>query len=223
MQRIITALSACAALTAAGTAAAGVSSFTGFTVERTITTDGNTQYKVFGNWNAPNLVFLNLFNFNTNSGSMNARHQDAAEDALGNPSASWSASFNLLGANARENDSWVTASGSGTSAGNDTALDPSFDPSNASFIPANAGWYDNTPGSPNFIAAGGASGYRMLLLQVVRSGNDAGQVSVHTAELAWKVAGTQNPSFGIGTFTLPAPGAMALLLTGGIASRRRRA
>jgi hypothetical protein len=223
MQRLITSLSACAALAVAGTTAASVTSFTGFTVERTITTQGNTRYQVFGNWNAPNLVFLNAFNFNTDSGSMNARHQDSSEDALGNPGASWSASFNLAGSIARDNDSWVTASGSGTSAGNDTALDPSFNPSNTSSIPANAGWYDNTPGSPNFIAAGGASGYRMLLLQVVRSGDDAGQISMHTAELAWKVAGTQTPIFGVGSFMLPAPGAMGLLLTGGIVGRRRRA
>lgn len=219
MHRSMIALSACTALTVAGTSTAGL---TGFTVERTITTQGNTQYKVFANWDEANLVFLNVFNFNTTSGSMNAQHRDAAEDALGSPSASWSASFNLLGAVARDNDSWVTASGSGTSAGNDTALDPSFDPSNASFIPANAGWYDNTPGQANVIGPGGTNGgYRMLIMQVVRAGNDAGQVSVHSAELAWKVAGTQQPIFGIGTFTLPAPGAMALLLAGGIARRCR--
>ncbi|MDI9411525.1 MAG: hypothetical protein QM519_08325, partial [Bacteroidia bacterium] len=79
-----------------------------------ITTAGNTQYKVYANFNAANLVFLGAFNWQILGGPLNARHQDAAEDADGNPSQSWSASANLLGSVARDNDSWVSASGSGT-------------------------------------------------------------------------------------------------------------
>ncbi|MDI9410704.1 MAG: hypothetical protein QM519_04125, partial [Bacteroidia bacterium] len=101
---------------AAAVASVASASFTGYTVDRVVTAAGNIQYKVYGNWSTNNLVFLNAFNFTTQAGSMNARHQDAAEDLAGNPSQSWSASVNLLGAAARDNDSWVSASGSGTSA-----------------------------------------------------------------------------------------------------------
>ncbi len=78
--------------------------WTGFSVERTITAAGNTQYKVYGNWNASNIVMLNALDFGKNIasqpaqfGTMNARHQDAGEDADGNPPGSWSANVNLLG------------------------------------------------------------------------------------------------------------------------------
>jgi hypothetical protein len=198
--------------------------FTGYTADRVITAAGNTQYRVYANFNAANLVFLNAFNFTTTGGSLNARHQDAAEDLDGNPSQSWSASVNLLGTAARDNDSWVSASGSGTSAGADASLDPGFNPSNTGEIPNGAGWFDATPGTVNLIGAGGASGYRMLIMQVVRTGNDANYFSTHSLQLAYKVNGTSTALFGNGSFTIgvPAPGAMALLGLAGLAGRRRR-
>jgi MYXO-CTERM domain-containing protein len=213
-----------ASLAAAGASVASAG-FTGYTVDRVVTAAGNIQYKVYGNWDTANLVFLNAFNFATQSGSMNARHQDAAEDLDGNPSQSWSASVNLLGTAARDNDSWVTASGSGTSAGNDASLDPGFNPSNGNSIPNGAGWFDATPGTANVIAAGGASGYRMLLMQIVRNGNDADLFATFYVKNSFKLAGTTTALFGEGTFTIgsvPAPGALALLGLAGMAGRRRR-
>jgi hypothetical protein len=198
--------------------------FTGYTVDRVITAAGNSQYKVYANFNAANLVFLNAFNWQNTGGALNARHQDAAEDLDGNPSQSWSASVNLLGSAARDNDSWVSASGSGTSAGADASLDPGFNPSNGNSIPNGAGWFDSTPGVPNLIAAGGASGYRMLLMQIVRNGNDADLEATFYLKNAFKVNGTTTALFGEGTFTIgvPAPGALALLGLAGMAGRRRR-
>jgi hypothetical protein len=199
--------------------------FTGYTADRVITAAGNTQYKVYANFNAANLVFLNAFNFTTTGGSLNARHQDAAEDLDGNPSQSWSASVNLLGSAARDNDSWVTASGSGTSAGNDAALDPGFNPSNTGEIPNGAGWFDATPGTVNLIGAGGASGYRMLIMQVVRTGDDYGCDDLTLSlQIAYKVNGTSTALFGNGTFSIwcPTPGALAGLLALGFTTRRRR-
>jgi hypothetical protein len=209
---------------AAAVASVASASFTGYTVDRVVTAAGNIQYKVYGNWSSNNLVFLNAFNFATQAGSMNARHQDAAEDLDGNPSQSWSASVNLLGSAARDNDSWVSASGSGTSAGADASLDPGFNPSNGNSIPNGAGWFDSTPGVPNLIAAGGASGYRMLLMQIVRNGNDADLEATFYLKNAFKVNGTTTALFGEGTFTIgvPAPGALALLGLAGMAGRRRR-
>jgi len=212
-------------------ASSASAAFTGYSVDRTITAEGNTQYKIYGNWDQSNAVMLNAFNFTQFSGSLNARHQDAGEDADGNPLASWSANVNLLGTAARNNDSWVTVSGSGTSGGNDTALDPSFNypagSTDRSFIPVNAGWYDATPGAPNLVLAGGAQGgYRILLMQIVRSGSGDDPIATFGMTMGWKLANTTTALFaGTGqviTIGVPAPGALALLGLAGLAARRRR-
>ena len=201
--------------------------FTGWSVERSTTTEGNIAYKVYANVDAGNFVALNVYNFQTVSGApMNARHQDAAETAAGDPSQSWSANFNLSGTAARNNDSWVTISGSGTSGGNDTSLDPSFTPSDASFIPYNAGWFDATPGSANTIQAGGTQGgYRVMVLQIVRNGGEQDLLSTFSCVLGYKVSSTTTALAGSGSFTigLPTPGALALLGLAGLTGRRRRA
>ena len=202
--------------------------FTGWTVERSTTLEGNIQYQVFANVDASNFVALNVYNFETVSGApMNARHQDAAENAAGDPSRSWSANFNLLGSAARNNDSWVTMSGSGTSALNDATLDPGFVPSDESFIPYHAGWFDSTSGAPNSIAAGGtAGGYRMMVLQIVRAGGVEDSLSTFSMVFGYKVSNTTTALAGNGSFTIgvvPAPGALALLGLAGLTGRRRRA
>ncbi len=201
--------------------------FTGWSVERSTTTEGNIAYKVYANVDAGNFVALNVYNFQTVSGApMNARHQDASETPGGDPSQSWSANYNLSGSTARNNDSWVTISGSGTSGGNDTALDPSFTPSDASYIPYNAGWFDSTPGSANNILAGGTQGgYRMLVMQIVRAGGVEDLESTFSCVLGYKVSSTTTALNGSGSFTIgvPAPGALALLGLAGLTGRRRRA
>ena len=199
--------------------------FTGFTVVRSITAGGNTQYKISGNWStASSFTIVNAFDFNVApgfSGTMDARHQDAAEDAEGNPSQSWSANFNLLGTTARNEDSWVTMTGLGTSAGNDTSLDPGFVPSNASFIPVAGGWFDATPGVANL------TGASLMLLQIVRQGDDSTNgmgMCISTLKVGFKVSGSTTAIIGAGSFTIgaPAPGALALLGLAGAFGRRRR-
>ena len=213
----------------ASTASAQNPGFTGFSVVRVFTAEGNSVYSIYGNWNASNAIMLNAFDANILpgfSGMMNARHQDSAETPEGEPSSSWSASTNLAGTIARNNDSWVTASGSGTSGGNGTALDPSFTPDNASFIPFNAGWYDASPGTANNIQVGGdQGGYRMLFMQIVRDGGVEDLLSTFTMKVGFKVANTTTALFGNGNFTigLPTPGALALLGLAGLTGRRRRA
>jgi MYXO-CTERM domain-containing protein len=206
--------------------------FTGFTSERLVTAAGNTQYSVYANFDSVGLpsgkswVFLNAYNYQGVSGSMNARHQDAAEDVDGNPTSSWSASANLLGATARDNDSWVTASGSGTSAGADASLDPSFNNTVFDRITGSgggAGWFDATPGTQNLVAAGGASGFRIKLIQFVRAGND-NSTGLYTGSMfiTYKVQDNAAPMTGSGSFTIPAPGAIALAGLAGLTGRRRR-
>ena len=91
-------LATVAASTLASAASAG---FTGYSVQRTLTAGGNSQYQVFANWDQSGLVFLNAFNFATQSGTMNARHQDAAEDADGATAGSVSDSTRVDGAGIR--------------------------------------------------------------------------------------------------------------------------
>jgi hypothetical protein len=214
-----------ASVVASTLAASASASFTGFESVRSITAAGNTQYKLYANFSAGNYVFLNAFSWANTGAALNARHQDAAEDLDGNPSQSWSASVNLLGTAARDNDSWVSASGSGTSAGADASLDPGFNPSNTGEIPAGAGWFDATPGTGNAItAANPAGGFRMLIAQICRTGDDNGYFSTHGLQVSYKVVGTATALFGSGSFTIgvPAPGAMALLGLAGLTGRRRR-
>jgi hypothetical protein len=223
-------VSSVAAVVAASAASAG---FTGYTVDRVVTAAGNTQYSVFANFDSVGLpsgkswVFLNAYNYQGVAGSMNAIHQDAAEDIDGNPTSSWSASANLFGATARDNDSWVTASGSGTSAGADASLDPSFNNTVFDRIVGSgggAGWFDATPGTQNLVAAGGASGFRIKLIQIVRTGNDNFQGDyVGSMFITYKVQDTSAPLTGSGSFNLvPAPGAIALAGLAGLTGRRRR-
>jgi MYXO-CTERM domain-containing protein len=222
-------VSSVAAVVAASAASAG---FTGYTVDRVVTAAGNTQYSVFANFDSVGLpsgkswVFLNAYNYQGVAGSMNAIHQDAAEDIDGNPTSSWSASANLLGATARDNDSWVTASGSGTSAGADASLDPSFNNTVFDRITGSgggAGWFDATPGTQNLVAAGGASGFRIKLIQFVRAGND-NSTGLYTGSMfiTYKVQDNAAPMTGSGSFTIPAPGAIALAGLAGLTGRRRR-
>ena len=212
-----------ATVAASTLASAASASFTGFSVERGTTAGGNTRYSVYANFSASNLVFLNAFSFVNVSGTMNARHQDffVADGEVG----TWQAGSSVSAAD-RGEDSWVTASGLATSSGWGTALDPGFtNGGTVGDVNAGAGWYDATPGTANAVLAGGTQGgYRMLLMQVVRSGDDAGQASSHSMQLSWKVAGTTTAIFGNGSFTIgvPAPGAMALLGLAGLAGRRRR-
>ena len=197
--------------------------FSGYTVEQVNTDAGNTQFRVYANFDASGFVMLNILGFQSVSGAaMNARHQDNATDANENPSQSWNPGFNGTLA-VRNEDSWVTASGSSTSGGNDTTLDPSFTPSNSSYIPNTSGWYDATPGAPNNVLAGGAS-HRMLVLQIVRSGTgaDAYATSTFSMVTGYKVAQTTIAQFGNGSFTIPAPGALALVGLVGAFGRRRR-
>jgi hypothetical protein len=203
--------------------------FTGFTSARVITAAGNTQYSIYANFDSVGLpsgkswVFLNAYNYQGVSGSMNARHQDAAEDADGNPTCSWDPRGNLLGFTARENDSWVTASGSGSgSANGGTCLDATEGV--CSELPNGSSWWNCVPGLQSEVPPGGASGFRIKLIQIVRTGNDNFQGDyVGSMFITYKVQDTSAPLTGSGSFNLvPAPGAIALAGLAGLTGRRRR-
>jgi hypothetical protein len=211
-------VSSVAALVAASAASAG---FTGFTAERFVLTNGNIQYKVYANFDNVNLpagqswVFLNAYSHTAVSGTMNAVHQDTftADGEVG----TWQAGSAVSAAD-RDFDSWVTASGSATSSGWGTALDPGFtNGGTVRDINNGAGWYDATPGTANIVTGG-----RMLMAQIVRTlAND----SLYTARMSitYKVSNTSVPiQPGAFAYTIPAPGAVALAGLAGLTGRRRR-
>ena len=87
----------------------------------------------------------------------------------------------------------------------------------ASDIPTGAGWYDATPGSPNPVGIT----LKCRVLQIARLSTNT---SVFTANMTmvYVAFGATTPLFGYGSFTIPAPGAMALLGLAGAFGRRRR-
>ncbi len=204
------ALLSCAAWVASSPALAG---FTGFSIVRgQANPNGNVVWELRANFNSTGLaagqswVFLNAFNWTTLGGSLNALHSDA--------NSSWNAS--ATEASFANTDSFVTATGT---YGEGTALDPSFSVQSGSSIPHLAGWYDATPGAPNMVAP--TASY--LIAQIVRA--PTAPLFIGSLELTYKVSGTATAIFGDGTFVIPgvpAPGALALLGTCGLVSRRRR-
>jgi hypothetical protein len=215
-------------------------SFKGFSVTRAITAGGNTRYQVFANYSASNIVFLNAFDFGKNQASqpaqygiLNTYHRDnlTADGEVG----TWAAGT-AVSATDRPEDSWVTSTGLATASGWGTSLDPSFGNGMTLEIPINAGWYDGDPSTPNNVPVGsqgnwdgqiGVGGYQILIMQIVREGNDATNgmgKSRFNLTTGFKIASTTTALFGFGSFTIgtPAPGAVALLALAGLAARRRR-
>lgn len=199
------------AATLTGSATAG---FTGFTVVRGQgNPNGNIVWEIRANFNSTGLsagqqwVFLNAYNWTTLGGSLSALHNDGL--------STWDAAY-TNGANS-STDSFVTATGT---YGSGTALDPNFNPSTGSSIPALAGWYDATPGVNNLIDSNSMS---FMVAQIVRS--PTASLYVGSLELTYKATGTAVGIFGNGTFVIPgipAPGALTLVGLSGVVGRRRR-
>jgi hypothetical protein len=219
-----------------------------YSVTRTITAAGNTQYRVYANYSASNITYLNAFDFrkvHTNGpGSLlptqvgenlNAYHSGLGE-------STW-IPFGLATASHVPDDSWVTSTG--THVGSQTALDPSFVetdvdgnpiPAALATPPLFAGWYDATPASANAVGAGSlggwdgqvaAGGWQILLMQIVRQGDDSTNgMEKFTFNLTsgFKYAGTTQARFGFDQVSIgvPGPGALALLGLAGAFGRRRR-
>jgi len=139
-----------------------------------------------------------------------------------NSKGSWGASAADMSSTQSLTDSFVTMQGIGLSWG--TAFDPSFavtfGPTADDIAPPgniNAGWYDATPGTANLVGAT----LKVRLIQIARLTSNT---SVFTANmtLGYAAFGQTTPLFGYGSFTIPAPGAMALLGLAGAFGRRRR-
>lgn len=194
----------------AGIAASASAEFTGFTVANMGNVGGRDVYQVYANFSAPTDILLNALKHNVTAGSMSGvLHNDFG-------GGTWNPTLTIL-PDQLANDSFVTISGIGgpTAA---TNLDPSFGSGFGAAIPANAGWFNANPGT-NIVVG---SSLRIMIMQVALAAGNAGYTA--SLEVGYKEsASATQPLFGSGTYTIPAPGALALLGAAGLMGRRRRA
>ena len=182
-------LAAVGALCVHSVAVALPPAFKGLSVTRVVTTEGNTRYQVFANFDQENTRVVMVESHPPTSSSLSqpefirARHQDAGVDENDNPIGSWSPQFNALGTVARENDSWVTATGSGSSGSSTAFLNWEFPAGSTdrSYIPDGAVWSDQTVTTPTLAQPGTSGGFggqvaeggwQVLVMQIVRTGDD---------------------------------------------------
>lgn len=190
--------------------------FTGFTVENmgnvSVGGSSRTVYQVYANFNASTDILLNVLKHAVTSGTMNALHNDT--DSFFGGAGGWSPTFsnaNLQG------DSFVTASGL-IGASSSTSLDPGFTSPTGPSIANGSGWFNSNPSSPIVVG----SSLRVLIMQVAVAAGSAGYSA--SLEVGYKANPSDTtPLFGSGTYTIPAPGALALLGVAGLMGRRRRA
>lgn len=195
----------------AGIATSANAAFTGFTVQNVGSGGGVgvNVYRVYANFSAPTDILLNVLKHNVTSGSMNALHNDFG-------GGTWNPTLTLL-PDQVANDSFVTVTGL-TGVAASTNLDPSFGTGAGGAIPANAGWFNANPS--NNIVVG--SSLRIMIMQVALVVGNPGYTA--SLEVGYKESpSATQPLFGSGTYTIPAPGALALLGAAGLMGRRRRA
>lgn len=194
----------------AAVASSAHAGFTGFSVENMGNIGGRDVYQVYANFDASTDIILNLLKHNVTAGSMSG----VLHDDFGG--GTWNPTLTLL-PNQVANDSFVTMNGL-TGLGAQTNLDPSFGAGTGSDIPANAGWFNSAPGT-NIVVG---SSLRIMIMQVALTAGNAGYTA--SLEVGYKVsASSTTPVFGSGSYTIPAPGAIALLGVAGLIGRRRRA
>ena len=232
--------------TLAGLAFSGAAhaAFVNYSVVATNVTSGAqalTRYEVFATFNGATDTVLNCFNFQAQGGW--GGHADAAagfwhKDNLdsSNPgqlsqtSGSWAPTMTGSATANRPFDSFLLIGGNPVAA-NTTTADPSWnggganpDGWNTAQIPLynDLGWFNASP--PNLQGRVGTApntATQVKLGQFILSQNDSA-FRTYTLRTAYNTATVSTPVFADGSFSLPAPGAIALLGLAGLAGRRRR-
>ena len=232
--------------TLAGLAVAGSASatFVDYVVTSTNTTNSGqslTVYTLWGRFNGPTDTVLNAFNLGAVGGSSLSGfwHKDNAtyntsvlmqEFGTWNPSQTGSITLNrpfdsflviggqAAGTNTTNADpSWVSG-GTGAGAGDSRSWNRPDLPNNGTL-----GWFNsNPPNNQGRVGGAGNTATDVRLGQFVLSANDAA-LRNYTLTLGYNngVAGSA-VQFATSTFSLPTPGAIALLGLAGLAGRRRR-
>ena len=187
------------------------------------------MYAVFSN---DSDVALNVFEMNVQVGNnIGFHHSDVQVGAGG----TWSpnASLDIPGFADSSIDSYANMGyGVGADAAtNGTTLDPTWLEATGglgAYVPSGSGWYNGNPGNEitgESYGGGedGISGYGVMIGQFVF---ETSRMTTEDFFVFESEIGFANPevAFGADVFTygIPAPGALALLGLGGIASRRRR-
>jgi len=198
-------------------AATASAEFVDFSGEVTDLGGGVSAIDMYANFSDAGNVFLNIFNSDVNNGGAGFQHDDFTTLSGGNGSWLPSQSADVAGLNSLF-DSYVNAGYANIGAANSTALDPNFLDNGdglGAFVPQTAGWYNGNP--DNVI-----SGEAILVGHFVMASSDVASFSF-SASTGWKASSsTTEVQFGSGSWTVPAPGALALLGLGGLATRRRR-
>jgi hypothetical protein len=212
-----------AALAVTGVASA---TFTGYSTDRVVS-GSLVKYTLYGNFSGPTDTVLNAFHFARLNGSAMFHHADALNGGVDSTVAgTWNPQFVLVpGAM----DSYVCiGGGEGFASGNSTAADPDWGAAgfNAAQPPygngdtSGPGWFNQNP--PNLQGRVNASG-QVKLGQFVIALADENVGGTYRLKLGYNdgVPGSA-VQFADSTFTLPTPGAIALLGLAGLAGRRRR-
>ena len=212
----------------AGLAVAGVASadFTGYSTVRT-ESGAYVKYELFGNFNGATDTVLNAFHISLVSGASTFYHTDALNGGVtGSAAGTWNPTFVLVpGAM----DSYVCiGGGEGFASGNSTAADPDWgaagfntaQPIFGNGETSGPGWFNQNP--PNLQGRVNASG-QVKLGQFVIALADEDVGGTYRLKLGYNdgIPGSA-VQFADSTFTLPTPGAIALLGLAGLAGRRRR-
>ncbi|MSR69299.1 MAG: hypothetical protein EXS17_03015 [Phycisphaerales bacterium] len=185
------------------------------------TTGPRNVYSIYANFTVSNDRILSVFDYWNVSGTMNALHNDNAFGDIDTDGDGYADIFGMTGswsptlsnAAGTTTDSFVVIGTPGPA-----ALDPGLTyPYFSAGIANGSGWHDSTPSSQNL--AGTTLKIKVLQIARLAAGETAytGRFNVGYAAF-----GTTTPLFGVGQFTIPAPGAIALLGFAGLIARRRR-
>lgn len=205
-----------------GATSGAFAAFTGLQAEFAGVVDGRSVYRVYAIASEADDVMLNMFDHRIVSGSTaGVMHSDNYQDNTGGYPGHWNSAYTTVANNT--GDSFVTVTGR-TGSTSSTTLDPSFGLGVGAAIPYNAGWYTANPSMPIIAGVAGTqvgNTWRLLIMQVAGTGINYNA----TVSIGWKQhTGTTLASFTLNqAYSIPAPGALALLAAAGMAGRRRRA
>ena len=220
---------------AAAVSSAASATFVQYVVTKTSTTNSGVAldvYNVFARFNGATDTLLNAFNFNRVDGSATNMfyHKDNSDyngGVLSQAYGTWAPQLTGSASLNRPFDSFLVIGGN-AAATNSTNADPSWPAAGGGWNRAdlpngfNIGWFNSSP--PNLQGRVGQVGNTATDVRVgqfvVGAGVDGGTWNL---KIGYNSGVSGAPvQFAETTFSLPAPGAIALLGLAGLAGRRRR-
>jgi hypothetical protein len=220
---------------AAAVSSAASATFVQYVVTKTSTTNSGVAldvYNVFARFNGATDTLLNAFNFNRVDGSATNMfyHKDISDyngGVLSQAYGTWAPQLTGSATLNRPFDSFLVIGGN-AAATNATNADPSWPAAGGGWNRAdlpngfNIGWFNSSP--PNLQGRVGQPGNTATDVRVgqfvVGAGVDGGTWNL---KIGYNSGVSGAPvQFAETTFSLPAPGAIALLGLAGLAGRRRR-